>query len=73
MLLTQLLTTAFVIVGCCITICVIGIHCYCVVFNIDLDEDKLMDKVYTGVGVMGFIFMLLLFSLIYELTIHLIS
>lgn len=73
MLLTQVLTTAFVIVGCCITIYVIGVHCYCVVCNIDLDEEKVMDKVYTGVGVMSFIFMLTLFSLIAEMTLHLIS
>lgn len=73
MLVTQLLATAFVIVGCCITIYVIGVLFYCVILGIDVDEDKLMDKVYTGVGVMGFIFMLMLFSLIAELTIHLIS
>lgn len=73
MLLTQVLATAFVIVGWCITIYVICVYCYCVVLWVDLDEDKLMDKVYTGVGVMGFIFVLTLFSLIYELTLHLIS
>lgn len=73
MLVTQLLATAFVIVGWCITIYVIGVYCYCVVLWVDLDEDKLMDRVYTGVGVMSFIFMLTLFSLIYELTLHLIS
>ena len=73
MLLTQLLATAFVIVGCCITIYVCIVNCYCIIRNIEVDEDKLMDKVCTGVGVMSFIFMLLLFSLIYELTLHLIS
>ena len=73
MLITQLLATAFVIVGCCIAIYVTGVYCYCVVCNIDLDEDKVMDKVYMGVGVMSFIFMLTLFSLICELTLHLIS
>lgn len=72
MLLTQLLATAFVVVGCCITIYVIGVHCYCVVLGIDVDEDEMMDKIYTGVGIMGFIFMLTLFSLIFELTLHLI-
>lgn len=73
MLLTQLLATTFVFIGCCITIYVVGIHCYCVVLGIEVDEDKLMDKVYTGVGIMCFIFMLILFSLICELTLHLIS
>ena len=73
MLITQLLATAFVIVGCCITAYICIYLCYCVVCNIDLDEDKVMDKVYMGVGVMSFIFMLTLFSLICELTLHLIS
>ncbi len=73
MLITQILATAFVIVGCCITMYVCIYHCYCVVRGIDVDEDKLMDKVYIGVGVMSFIFMLMLFSLICELTLHLIS
>lgn len=72
MLITQLLATAFVIVGCCITIYICIVNCYCIIKGIDVDEYKLMDKVYTGVGVMGFIFMLTLFSLIYELTLHLI-
>lgn len=73
MLLTQLLATAFVIVGCCITIYICVVNCFCIARGVEVDEDKLMDKVYTGVGVMGFIFMLMLFSLICELTLHLIS
>lgn len=73
MLLTQLLATAFVIVGCCITVYICVVNCYCTIRGVDVEEDKLMDKVYTGVGVMSFIFLLLLFSLIYELTLHLIS
>lgn len=73
MLITQLLAMAFVIVGCCITMYVCVYHCFCVVRGIDVDEDRMMDNIYTGVGVMSFIFMLMLFSLIAELTIHLIS
>lgn len=73
MLLSQLLATAFVIVGCCITIYICIVNCYCIIKGVEVDEDKMMDKVYAGVGVMGFIFILTMFSLIFELTIHLIS
>lgn len=73
MLLTQVLATAFVIVGCCITIYICIVNCYCIAKGVEVDEDKLMDKVYTGIGVMSVIFVLTLFSLIYELTLHLIS
>lgn len=69
----MILATAFAIVGCCIIVYMCCVYCYCSILNIEVNEDKLMDKVYTGVGVMGFIFMLMLFSLIAELTIHLIS
>lgn len=72
MLITQLLATALIVVGCCIAIYVTGVYCYCVVCDTDLDEDKVMGRVYIMLGVMGFIFMLTLFSLIYELTLHLI-
>lgn len=73
MLITQLLATAFVIIGCCITIYICIVNCYCIAKGAEVDEDKLMGKVHTGIGVMSFIFMLTLFSLIYELTLHLIS
>lgn len=73
MLLTQLLSTAFVIVGCCITIYVCVVNCYCIIRGIEVDEHKLMNNVYTGVGVMSFIFILTLLSSIIETTLHLIS
>ena len=72
MLITQVLATAFVIVGCCITMYVCIYNCYCIVRGIDVDEGKLMDKVYNGIDIMSVIFILTLFSLIYELTLHLI-
>lgn len=68
MLITKLLATAIIVVGCCIAIYVTGVYCYCVVCNVDLDEDKVMGRVYIGLGVMGFIFILTLFSLVYGLT-----
>ena len=71
MLLTQLLATAFVIVGCCITMYVCIYHCYCIVRGIIVDEYKLMVVVVFGVSIMSIIFVLLLFSRIYELTSHL--
>lgn len=73
MLITQVLATAFVIVGCCITIYICFVNCCCIVKGVEVDEDKLMDRVYVGVGVMSFMFILILFSLIFELTLHLIS
>ena len=72
MLITQVLATAFVISGWWVTMYFCIYLCYCVVRGVDVDEDKLMDKVYVGVGIMSVIFVLLLFSLIYELTLHLI-
>lgn len=72
MLLTQILATAFVIVGCCVTMYVCIYCCYCIVRGIDVDEYKLMVVVVFGVSIMCLVFTLLLFSLIYELTIHLI-
>lgn len=73
MLLTQVLATAFVVVGCCMTIYVCVVCCYCIAKGIEVDENKLMDKVYTVIGVMSFITMLAVFSLICELALHLIS
>lgn len=72
MLLTQVLATAFVIVGCCITM-YICIYCrYCIIRGIEVNEYRLMVVVVIGVSIMSLVFTLLLFSLIYELTLHLI-
>lgn len=73
MLITQLLATAFVIVGCCITIYICIVNCYCIIKGIDVDEYKLMVVVVFGVSTMSVIFVLAWFSLIVEITLHLIS
>lgn len=72
MLITQVLATAFVIIGCCITMYVCIYNCYCIVSGVEVNEYKLMVVVVIGVSAMSCIFVLLLFSLIFELTLHLI-
>lgn len=71
MLLTQVLATAFVIVGCCITIYICIYNCCCIAKGVDVDEDKLMVVVVFGVSIMSVIFMLTLLSSIIEYTLHL--
>ena len=48
------------------------LFCCCIAKGVEVDEDKLMDKVYTVFGVISFITILAVFFLIYELISHLI-
>ena len=73
MLVTQLLATLFVIVGCCITIYVIGVHCYCIVRGIDVDEVILTPVVSIGVMIMLVLIVLCLLSMLIVSLSHLIS
>lgn len=72
MLLTQLLATAFIIVGCCITIYVCIVNCYCIIKGVEVNEYHLMVVVVFGVSTMSIIFILTLFSFLFETTLHLI-
>ena len=73
MLVTQLLATAFVIVGWCITIYVCIYNCYCIIHGAEVNEYHLMVVVVFGVSIMSLIFVLTLLSSIVEYTLHLIS
>ena len=71
MLLTQVLATAFVIVGCCITMYVCIYNCYCIIRSVEVNEYKLMGVVVFGVMTMLVLFVLCLLSLLFNLISHL--
>ena len=73
MLLTQLLATAFVIVGCCITMYVCIYHCYCIVRGIDVDKVILTPVVSIGVMIMLVLIVLCLLSMLIVSLSHLMS
>ena len=73
MLITQVLATAFVIVGCCITMYVCIYNCYCIVRGIDVDEVILAPVIVIGVMTMLVLLVLCLLSLLFNLISHLTS
>lgn len=73
MLLTQLLATVLVIVGCCITMYICFVNCYCIIRGVEVNEYKLMVVVVFGVSTMSIVFVLALLSFGVEMILHLIS
>lgn len=70
-LITAILATAFVVVGCCITMYICIVNCYCITKGVEVDEYKLMVVVVFGVSTKIIIFGLALLSFVIEKTSHL--
>lgn len=73
MLITITLATAFVVVGICLMVYIVCVHCYSVVTGKDIDYTKFDSRLFVGACLMLIIFLLTVVSLVVDFIRHLIS
>lgn len=73
MLITMILVTAFVVVGICLMIYIVGVLCYSVVADKNIDYSNFETKICVGVCLMLILFLLTVILLVVDLIRHLIS